>query len=306
MEHVSRDARVGRLNRASRASPLVADEEGRGLIEKILSLPDAAIKIADIGAAFLGETAPYQPLLANGLGELFAFEPDERQIGNLRQQLGQQGQVISEAVGDGGVHTLHICNFGWTSLLEPDPSALAFFNTFPLLGRVESTASIKTRRLDDMGELPKIDFLKMDIQGSELMVLQNARLKLSDCVAIQVEISFITLYKNQPPFGLVDVELRSQGFIPHRFTNIKGWSISPTVRKNDPRLPFNQLLEADIVYIKDLVHPDNLTDSQIKKLAAIAHFAYNSPDLVARCIIELQRRKVVEDNSVQAYLQTVR
>ena len=214
--------------------------------------------------------------------------------------------MIQEAVGDGREHTLHICNFGWTSLLEPDPSALAFFNTFPMLGRVESTASVQTRRLDDIGELPKIDFLKMDIQGSELMVLQHGRKKLSDCVAIQLEISFVTLYKNQPSFGYLDVELRSQGFVPHRFMDIKLWSITPTIRNNDPRLPFNQVLEADIVYIKDIIHPNNLTDPQIRKLAAIAHFACNSPDLVARCILELQRRNVVAEKSAEAYLQTVR
>jgi hypothetical protein len=47
--------------------------------------------------------------------------------------------------------------------------------------------------------------------------------------------------------GIIDLELRSQGFIPHRFTDVKRWSITPTIRNNDPRLPFNQLLEADIV-----------------------------------------------------------
>jgi FkbM family methyltransferase len=276
------------------------------LIEQLLAIPRGAIKIADIGAAFFGEKAPYQPLLDNGLGQLFAFEPDPRQVEGLRQHLGQKGQVIQEAVGDGQEHTLHICNFGWTSLLKPDPNALAFFNTFPILGRVESTISVQTRRLDDISELPKIDFLKMDIQGSELMVLQHAREKLSDCVTIQLEISFVTLYKNQPSFGHLDVELRSQGFIPHRFMDIKPWSITPTIRNNDPRLPFNQLLEADIVYIKDIIRPDTLTDPQIRKLAAIAHFVYNSPDLVARCILELQKRNVVGEKSVEAYLQTVR
>jgi FkbM family methyltransferase len=276
------------------------------LIEQLLSLPNGAIKIADIGAAYLGETEPYQPLLANGLGQLFAFEPDARQVEKLRQHLGAKGRIIQEAAGDGREHTLHICNFGWTSLLEPDPAALAFFNTFPVLGRVESTVSVKTRRLDDIDELPKIDFLKMDIQGSELMVLQNARQKLSDCVAVDLEISFITLYKDQPSFGHLDLELRSQGFIPHRFTNIKGWSITPTIRNNTPQLPFNQLLEADIVYIKDIIHLDNLSDLQIMKLAAIAHFVYNSPDLVARCILDLQKRNLAAEKSVEAYLQTVR
>jgi FkbM family methyltransferase len=276
------------------------------LIDQMLALPARSIRVADIGAAFYGEAPPYQRLLDTGLGQLFAFEPDSRYAAPLRQSLGSSGTVFEEAVGDGHEHTLHICDHGWTSLLEPDPDALAFFNTFPILGRVVAKASTATRRLDDIDELPQIDFLKMDVQGSELAILQNGRKKLSKCVAIQIEISFIPLYKNQPPFGQLDTELRSQGFIPHRFMNVKGWSITPTVRDNNPRLPFNQLLEADIVYIRDVIHPANLTNEQLKKLSAIGHHVFNSPDLAARCMFELQNRNVLKSDSAEAYLLTVR
>ena len=276
------------------------------MIDQILALPARSVRVVDIGAAFYGEVPPYQRLLDTGLGQLFAFEPDSRYAAPLRQRLGSSETVLEQAVGDGHEHTLYVCDHGWTSLLEPDPDALAFFNTFPTLGRVRSRVSIATRRLDDIDELPQIDFLKMDVQGSELSILQNGRKKLSRCVAIQIEISFIPLYKNQPPFGLLDTELRRQGFIPHRFMDLKGWSITPTVRNNDPRLPFNQLLEADIVYIVDIIRPANLTDEQLQKLAAIGHYVFNSPDLVTRCIVELQHRGVLKSNSADAYLQTIR
>ncbi len=276
------------------------------LIDHILVLPAGSVRVADIGAAFYGEVPPYHKLLDTGLGRLFAFEPDGRYAAPLRQRLGSMGIVFEQAIGDGHEHTLYLCDHGWSSLLEPDPDALAFFNTFPILGRVRSKSSIATRRLDDIDELPQIDFLKMDVQGSELSILQNGRKKLSGCLAIQIEISFITLYKNQPPFGLLDTELRAQGFIPHRFMDIKRWSITPTVRNNDPRQPFNQLVEGDIVYIRDIIRPANLTEDQLKKLAALAHYVFNSPDLVARCIIELQNRGVLKGDSADAYLQTIR
>jgi FkbM family methyltransferase len=260
-----------------------------------------AIRIADIGAAFLGEAPPYQPLLDNSLGQVFAFEPDARHADGLRARLGANGAVIAEAVGDGAQHTLHVCNYGWSSLLEPDPAALAFFNSFAALGRVESTLPVTTRRLDDIAELPQIDFLKMDVQGAELMVLQNGRQKLAACVAVQLETSFVTLYKNQPPFGAIDLEMRAQGFIPHRFMDIKRWSIAPAIIGGDPRVPGNQLLESDIVYIRDLIH-GTLTEDQLRKLAAIAHFSYRSPDLAARCLTELSKRNAIEDSAVLSYL----
>jgi FkbM family methyltransferase len=269
------------------------------LIDTIVA--PGAIRIADIGAAFLGEAPPYQPLLDNGLGHVFAFEPDARQVESLRQQLGANGTVIGDAVGDGAQHTLHVCNHGWSSLLEPDPAALAFFNSFAALGRVESTLPVTTRRLDDIGELPPVDFLKMDVQGAELMVLQNGRQKLAECVAVQLETSFVTLYRNQPPFGAIDLEMRAQGFIPHRFMDIKRWSIAPAIIGGDPRVAGNQLLESDIVYIRDLIH-GTLDEDQLRKLAAIAHFAYRSPDLAARCLTELVKRSTIEDSAVLSYL----
>lgn len=259
-----------------------------------------AIRIADIGAAFLGEAPPYQSLLDNGLAHVFAFEPDARQVDALRQRLGAKGTVIGEAVGDGAQHTLHVCNYGWTSLLEPDPAAQAFFNSFAALGRVESTLPIMTRKLDDIAELPPVDFLKMDVQGAELMVLRNGRQKLAACVAVQLETSFVTLYKNQPPFGAIDMEMRAQGFIPHRFMDIKRWSIAPAIIGGDPRVAGNQLLESDIIYVRDLIH-GTLDDDQLRKLAVITHFVCRSPDLAARCLTELGRRGTIADSAVLSY-----
>ncbi len=168
---------------------------GAAVIEQFLSLSENAIALADIGAAFFGETPPYQPLLDKKLAKLFAFEPDPREIEKLRRHLGERGQVMPYAIGDGATHMFHRCpdRSGMSSLLEPDPENLAFFNMFPVFGRVEATAPMATRRLDEVSELPQLDFLKMDVQGAELMVLQNGRKKLSDCVAVQVEVSFITL-----------------------------------------------------------------------------------------------------------------
>ncbi len=262
------------------------------MIDALLPSP---LTIADIGAAFLGETPPYQPLLDKGLVRLFAFEPDARRAAPLRTRLGASATVIEAAVGDGREHTLHVCNHGWTSLLEPDPAALEFFNTFRQLGRVEQRLPIATRRLDDIAELPAIDFLKMDVQGAELMVLQNGREKLAVCVAAQLEVSFVTLYRNQPPFGAIDLEMRAQGFIPHRFVDIKRWAIAPAVIAGDPRVPGNQLLEADILYVRDLTRADAMTDDQLKKLAAVAHHVARSPDLAARALVELEKRGQLAD-----------
>jgi FkbM family methyltransferase len=277
-------------------------------VAQLLGAGERSLVIADIGAAFYGETPPYQALMDLQLARLFAVDTDPRHTERLRAQWGEAAEVVVCAVGDGRYHTLFVCpeGSGMTSLLEPDPEALAFFNGFPRFGAVERTEEVATRRLDDLWDVPQIDFLKMDIQGAELMVLRNGWSKLAQCVAIQTEVSFIPLYKGQPTFAAIDIELRQHGFIPHRFHQVKPWSIAPTMRDNDPRQPFHQLLEGDIVYIRDLIHPAILTSEQIGKLALMAHYMFNSPDLAARCILNLQARGKLPDGTIERYYGLVR
>jgi FkbM family methyltransferase len=278
------------------------------LLEDILTLDPGTILIADVGAAFCGEVAPYRPLLERGLGRLVAFEPDLRQHDDLKQRLGEAVTLYPHALGDGTKKTLYVCadGTGMSSLLRPDESALGFFNLFPQFGAVLDRTEIDTVRLDDLQDLAPIDFLKIDAQGSELSIFANGRRKLAQCVFVQTEVSFIPLYESQPGFGEVDIELRGQGLLPHRFADVKQWSIFPTVRDNEPRRPFNQLLEADIVYMRNMVKPVAMSDLQIKKLAVIAHYCYASPDLVVRCLLELLRRSALGADAVAHYITMVR
>ena len=143
----------------------------------------------------------------------------------------------------------------------------------------------------------------MDVQGSELEVLRGGTAKLSQAVVVQTEISFVPLYKEQPVFGDIDLELRSQGFIPHCFAAVKYWPIAPSVIDNDPRKPLNQLLEADIVYVRDFSRPDLMSDEYLKHLALIVHFCYGSFDLALRCVMLLERRQALKAGTQQRYLQ---
>lgn len=190
-----------------------------------------------------------------------------------------------------------------TSLFEPDPATLALFEVLAPLGEVVQRIEIPTRKLDDVEEIERLDFLKIDIQGGELAVFRSGKSKLSKAVAIQVEVSFITLYQNQPSMGEIDIELRAQGFIPHCFAAVKQWPIAPCVINSDPRRALNQLLEADIVYVRDFAHPENLSDEQLKHLALIAHHCYKSFDLALRCVMLLEQRRTLPEGAQQTYLK---
>jgi FkbM family methyltransferase len=268
--------------------------------------PQRLTEVVDIGANPIDGEPPYVPLLAARLCRVTGFEPQETALLELKKKEGPDERYLPYAVGDGEAHTLNLCSAsGMTSLFEPDEATLSLFDVLRPLGQVIERVTLQTRKLDDISEIQHMDFLKIDIQGGELAVFQNGKVKLSEAVAIQTEISFLTLYKNQPSLGDIDLELRGQGFIPHCFAAVKLWPIAPCVVDNNPRKALNQLLEADIVYVRDFSRPESMRDEQLKQLALIAHHCYKSFDLALRCVMLLEQRQVLKSGAQRRYLEIV-
>ena len=266
------------------------------------------LQIIDVGAAAINETPIYKNLFDLDLVHLYLFDGDERQMSKIRDTFGSQNvELFNNFLFDGKNHNIYICgsNSGMTSLYKPKKDALEFFNNFSKFGSVNSIEKIKTFRLDDIAKLNKIDFMKMDVQGAELEIIKNGKNILNECLAIQLEMSFFPLYEDQPSFGDVDIYLRSIGYIPHRFLDVKCWSISPTIFNGNFRTPGNQLLESDIVYIKDPLSKASLSDSQIKKLAILSHFCFKSIDLCVHLLIEMEARGLLEINSHKKYIENL-
>ncbi len=268
---------------------------------------DNKINLVDIGAAATAEEPIYKSIMEIGAGSLYAFDGDKRQQDLIYKTFRKDTSIFTDLLFDGSDQTLYLSSAaaGMTSLLKPNTNALKFFNNFSNFGKVEKTEKVSTKRLDDIKEIPLIDFLKMDVQGSELTILENGSEKLRNCLAIQLEISFISLYENQPTFGEIDRWMRINGFAPHRFIKVKRWSISPTIFNNNFRVPGNQLLEGDIIYIKDPLNLSKLTNKQLKILAALSHYCFQSIDLCVFHLIELINRKIIDKSSVSEYFKLI-
>ncbi|MDR3661707.1 MAG: FkbM family methyltransferase [Mycobacterium sp.] len=260
--------------------------------------------VLDIGANPIDGDPPYKEMLESGLCTVTGFEPQKDALAELERRKGALEKYLPHAVGDGETHRLKITRAsGMTSLLTPDPKRLQLFNGFPEWGTVIGEVDVRTHRLDEIDDVPDFDLLKIDIQGGELMVFQHGREKLKNAVAVQTEVSFVPLYEDQPTFGDVDNELRRQGFMPHSFPAIKRWAIAPTVFGGDFRRGGNQLLEADIVYVRDIAYPERMTTEQLSQLAMIAFHVYGSIDLALFCIIELSRRGQASEDAGAQFLQ---
>ena len=267
---------------------------------------DALTEIVDVGANPLDDNAPYQPLLGAGLCRVTGFEPQGLALAALNDKKSSAETYLPYAIGDGSRQTLNVCRHsGWTGTLTPSKISLDIFSAFNSNATILSRTPIETRRLDDISEINSLDFLKIDIQGGELSAFRNAETKLSKAVVIQTEVSFVNLYDDQPSFGEVDIELRRQGFIPHHMPAIKRSVISPFLLNNDPWRTLNQLVEADIVYVRDYRKLDDLDDDQLRHMGLVVLACYGSYDLAYRCVLALEVRKSIPEGSARHYLDLV-
>ena len=124
-----------------------------------------------------------------------------------------------------------------------------------------------------------MDYLKIDIQGGELMVFENAAQKLRDCLVIHTEAMFIPMYVDQPLYADQAACLARFGLLMHKFYDIAGHALKPFSINGDGHAPLSQIFWADVIFIKDLTRFDRLQPDQLLKLAAILHDIYGSIDV---------------------------
>lgn len=256
------------------------------------SLPSySTIDVVDIGANPIDGTPPYVPLLKSGLAKLVGFEPNPAALAALNQKKSSDEVYLPYAVADGRKHIFRECQAaGMSSLLMPNAHALQFFHGFPEWGKVIGQVEMQTQRLDDLHEVPRLDYLKIDIQGGELCVFQHGQNKLKDCLVIHTEVEFLPLYENQPLFSEVELFLRKLGFVFHRFAPLVSRVVKPMLVNNDPYAGLSQQVWADAVFIKDFMRLQELSNDALLKYAVILYEIYRSFDVALAALAEYDQR----------------
>ena len=146
--------------------------EKRRVFEKLVT-PGSIV--FDIGA-HVGFYSLLASVLVGSTGKVFAFEPLPRNLRFLRTHL-EINRVTNVTIVEAAVS-----NFTGIGLLETGQDSST--------GHISSTGHLEVRTvsLDDLirsGEVPLPDFIKIDIEGTEMLVFSGAKLVLeSGCPTI--------------------------------------------------------------------------------------------------------------------------
>ena len=253
--------------------------------------PFPAIKIVDVGAMTLGEgNDPYSRLTKSVDCELVGFEPVQTEWEKLTARQIPGRTFLPYVIGDGSTRTFYECNYPMTSsLFEPNTPLLAKFQNLEELTRVVKTSAVSTKRLDDIPETAGLDFLKLDVQGGELLVLQGAISRLKTTLVVHTEVVFVPMYKGQALFADIDIFLRSNGFTFHKL-GCSGRAFKPLQVDGRRNAALSQMLWGDAVYIRDFMAFHTLEPAALLKIAVICHENYGAYDLAAVALDEYDRK----------------
>lgn len=134
--------------------------------------PKRLTAVVDIGTNPIDGDPPYKALLHKRGCRLTGFEPQPEALAILNSRKGDLETYLPDVIADGTSATLRICRApGMTSLYKPDSKILAHFRGFPEWGTIVQELSVPTVQLDTVIAEGDLDFLKIDIQGGELNIL---------------------------------------------------------------------------------------------------------------------------------------
>jgi hypothetical protein len=248
------------------------------------------VNVIDIGAA-LNERPPYQSLVEAGRARLIGFEPNQAECDRLNRAFGPPHAFYPKFIGDGRPAVFHETNVVYTgSLYEPITPLLEKFQNLSEVVRPVAKHPVETTRLDDVAAIEDADFIKIDVQGAELSVFENALRVLSQTLLVQVEVEFVELYRGQPMFADIDIFLRRQGFQFHTFNGFCGRTFKPLIVGGNLNVQLRQDLWTDAIYVRDWMRLDELTVNKLRNFAVLAHDVLGSYDLVHLLLTALDRK----------------
>ena len=251
--------------------------------------PSLQFKIAEIGAhphdSEIGE--PFHILLDFfPSSKIYAFDIDKNECEKLNKSAKKGLEFYPFALGKKNeIRKFYVTNKPeCSSLYKPNEKLLKLYNN--LSGAfLKDIKDIQTITLDEFCEKEKIkflDFIKIDVQGAELDVLQGAKKSLENILCIITEVEFIDHYIDQPLYGDICSYLSNNDLMFQKFLGVGGRTLHPIILKNNINFA-TQHIWSDAVFIKNVLKISELENSHLLKLSIFAYI-YGSLDLTFFCL----------------------
>jgi FkbM family methyltransferase len=249
---------------------------------------DFLLTVVDVGSAggLHKRWKPFESVLSTVL-----FEP--REGGSASGSLGRgQTRTYPVALGDrAGEVNLYITQLAnMSSFLEPDADVFGRYRKKGADAYVVVTDKVPVERLDTLAEADGIhpDILKVDTQGSELLVLKGAEQSLASVLVAEIEVSFFRRYVGQPIFAEIEAWMNERGFELIELHKLKRYRAANSLGVRQPVLGGAQrsgrVAYGDAIFMRspDAILAAAKTDGGASVLKAmVALLAYGKADHAA-------------------------
>ena len=196
-------------------------------MDKLFNKDDKLI-IFDVGAAECEDSILYSKYFKNAL--IFAFEALPLNFNTAIESVNRSAlnnirvfnSAISDVIGNSEFHVSEANQSNnnepghySSSLLPPADDLTKRYNYI----KFDNIINVKTttiKKVCEENSIDIIDFIHMDIQGAELLALKGAGDKILKTKAIWLEMSKISLYKNQPLNNEIDSYFKEHNFVLFR------------------------------------------------------------------------------------------
>lgn len=242
---------------------------------------DRDLVVVDVGCRW-GFADPFINHL--DIFRLYGFDPDKEECDRL-EQLYSTDRITLFPLGladHKGTSKLHLTNEpACSSMYEPDNRLT---ENYPALdcARKVNEQEMEHTTLDlwaTNSDIEYVDHIKIDTQGSELLVLKGAETLLGQVRTLELEVEFNPIYKGQPLFADVDTFLRLRGFVLWKLTNFVhyGQDGENTIELGEDRIHYDhrsqvitkyggQLYWADAHYVRaEMLEPESMTNQQLHR-----------------------------------------
>lgn len=260
------------------------------------------IVLADVGARW-GVDTKWRAL--GDLLSLIYFEPDPLECSRLNHGDNPNVAAIPVALSQSaGTSRLHVAREpGRSSLYHPN---LSFLSRYPDCGgfEVDYHIDVPTDTLDHcLAErgIPVLDFIKLDVQGSELdIIMGGANILRKTVFGLEIEVEFSELYQGQPLFADVDAACKDAGFTL--------FDLKPCYwkRRDTPMNGVGQMVCGDALYFKDYIQRDEVPDPRSAGAAIVIAVIYKKYDYALELLDYFYSKKRITPEVYESATAAVR